>query len=578
MRFALEDISYQELMSRAHAKTAPLKLTKKVWLFADWSVQFLSRALVAYAKCGELNLEVKTFVDDDLFLAVLKASSQLENTDYKPDFVIILSEYHRIKEGVRSFAGDADTCVENYIQRQRQIISAASSISENIVIGNYPLIDGHLIGRLSACDNVIAALNEDLFHYSEKNRHIIRFDISSMVSIYGRDKALSEAQYYNSKCRFSFDFMAYIARILWNYIAHSYGTQIKCIVVDLDDTLYGGTISEDGIQNIVVGGIGLGESYRDLQLWLKDMKDKGLFLAICSKNDPEDVNRLFVENNQMILDRTDFSYIYANWINKAENIDEIARGLNIHLDSVMFLDDQKFEREAVKSILPDVYVPDLSEYPELRLTQLHKMSIFFEEELTEEDLNRTQMLSKEKERIEHRKQFEDFNDYLKYLEMRAIIEPLNKGNLQRISELSMRSNRCNLRTVRYSVKELEEIMSSPEKNKIWGVTLEDNVGTYGLVGVISISRKSSDRWFLNNFFMSCRALERGLENFMMNHMAKLLVEQGVLYLEGEYIPTAKNQMMADFLEKHQFKKNEGNIWVLDLNSRTEEETTIREKK
>lgn len=547
MQFITKAYKYRELLKAAHENNRENICSIKILLVTDWSSQFFEQALSSVCKLGGLNCEITFIINEDLELSMMSLDKSVEY-----DFLVIVPEYQVLRK--RLFHG-SDTGIE--INRMQRICDSAENITNNVVIANYIYEANECFGRDEHYTSCAKKINFYLCNRSIEDEKITCMDLFGLVSIYGQNHVINKGQYYNSKCAFNFDFLAEMARRLYNLIAYRSGCRIKCIVLDFDDTLYGGTLVEDGVDSVILGGIGQGESYTDLQMWLQERKREGILLAGCTKNDECLLQKLFDTNSQMILKKDDFVALCANWKDKYKNIIDISEKLNIYMDSIMFLDDQIFERNAMREMLPDVYVPELSDYPENRVLQLENMGVFFGEENVLKQ-NRTNLIKDESIRAEEVSHFCSFEDYLSSLKMTMVVEPINANNIQRVSELSMRSNRFNVRTQRYTISDLKAFDGN-ENIISYCFSLSDRIGEYGLIGVIIIRVINNETCFIENLFMSCRVLNRGVEDFMMNTLVEELSKKNYKIIVGEYLPTAKNGMMSSFYEKYGFKGSQENM-------------------
>jgi len=342
----------------------------------------------------------------------------------------------------------------------------------------------------------------------------------------------------------------------------------KVLILDLDNTLWGGIIGEDGLENIELSEDGVGKAYRDFQKLIKSTKDKGILLAIVSKNNLEDVKEIFKKHPFMILKEEDFISIKVNWRNKVRNIIEIAKELNLGLNSFVFFDDNPVEREMVKSALPDVTVPDFPEDPTYLVQWFSEVSekYFNKTSLTEEDKNRTKMYKAEKKRVKLAKKVATVEEFLNGLNMKIIIHRDYKEMINRLVQLTQRTNQFNLRTKRYTKNDLLFFIESKDCI-VWDLELIDKFGTNGITGliIVKLDRKIKEA-FIDTFLMSCRIIGRDVEVAFVNYIASILKKIGIKMLIGEYIPTKKNELVKNIYKKLGFQeeKNGTNLWKLNL--------------
>jgi FkbH-like protein len=336
------------------------------------------------------------------------------------------------------------------------------------------------------------------------------------------------------------------------------------VILDLDNTLWGGIIGDDGLENIQIGSLGIGKAFTEFQYWLKKLKNRGIILAVCSKNTEAIAKEPFEKHPDMVLRLEDIAVFVANWDNKADNIRRIQSTLNIGFDSMVFLDDNPFERNIVRENITGITVPELPEDPAEYLEFLYTLNLFETvSSASAEDAERTKLYQVQAERAAQQMAFTNEEDYLKSLDMTSLVEPFNKFNTPRVAQLSQRSNQFNLRTVRYNEAEISALAN--DKNFFSHTfTLEDKFGDNGLICIIILKAQDTDTLFIDTWLMSCRVLKRGMENFTLNTIVKTAKKNGYKYLCGEYLPTAKNEMVKDHYQNLGFSYRDGK-WLLNVN-------------
>ncbi|KAB6220095.1 HAD-IIIC family phosphatase, partial [Bacteroides xylanisolvens] len=375
--------------------------------------------------------------------------------------------------------------------------------------------------------------------------------------------------YVNTEMLLSLDALPYVASRTVDIIAAVEGKFKKCLILDLDNTVWGGIVGDDGWENIQVGhGLGIGKAFSEFQQWVKKLKKRGIIIAVCSKNDEKKAKEPFEKNPEMVLKLDDIAVFVANWENKANNIHTIQSILNISFDSMVFLDDNPFERNMVRENVAGVTVPELPEDPSDYLEFLYSQNLFETASYSEDDKERTKQYQVEAKRVSMQKSFTNDADFLKSLDMVSVVKGFDKFNIPRVAQLSQRSNQFNLRTVRYTDAEIFAI----EKNDnyvTFSFTLKDKFGDNGLICVIILNKKNTETLFVDTWFMSCRVLKRGMENFALNTIVEWAKINGFKKIVGEYLPTAKNAMVEQHYPNLGFTKIEGGEtmqYVLDVNS------------
>jgi FkbH-like protein len=345
----------------------------------------------------------------------------------------------------------------------------------------------------------------------------------------------------------------------------------KCIVLDLDNMLWGGVIGEDGLGGIQIGADAPGNAYLALQRELERLWKRGILLAICSKNNEEDVLPVFEQHVGMLLKRSHFAAQRINWRSKSENIREIAAELNIGLDSLVFLDDNPVERARVRAELPDVLTPELPTDPAYYRRALAELTVFDSLTLTEEDRRRNTLYAEQKARREfeasHTTASGSLTAYLAALEMVVTIEPLSEQTLPRIAQLTNKTNQFNLTTRRYSESAITALMASGSQT--YSARVADRFGDNGLVGLAILRPEDGKAWEIDTLLLSCRVMGRGVETALLAFLAERVRDSGGERLQGWYLPTPKNSPVKDCFKQHGFSLVESRPdgserWELDL--------------
>jgi FkbH-like protein len=328
----------------------------------------------------------------------------------------------------------------------------------------------------------------------------------------------------------------------------------KCIVLDLDDTLWSGTLGEDGADGIKMGEDYPGNVYRFFQAYLLELNRMGIILTICSKNNESEVFAMLENHPDMLLRKGSFSACRINWNNKADNIKEIALELNIGLDSMMFIDDNPAERELIKQALPDVYVPDFPEHPYLYPVFIKQLTdnYFSAYTLTQEDLVKTRQYGENAERTQYKSQFTDMDAYLKSLEIKLTIEKLNEFNKARLAQMTQKTNQFNLTTRRYTETEIQSFADNG--GLVYGLRVKDKFGDNGLVGLMIILLEKQIA-YIDTLLLSCRVLGRKIEFVFVKYILIKLKKKGIQQIRASYIKTAKNEQVEEFYDSIGFIVN-----------------------
>ena len=333
--------------------------------------------------------------------------------------------------------------------------------------------------------------------------------------------------------------------LVGRWLAAKQGRSFKCLVLDLDNTVWGGVIGDDGMEGIALGqGSPLGEAYVAFQDYCRELTRRGIILAVCSKNDESNAVEPFEKHPDMVLRRGDIASFVANWSDKAGNIRAIAEELNIGLDSLVFIDDNPFERNLVRQELPMVAVPEVSDDPVGYPVALSDAGYFEGLSVTDEDRERTSQYQGNKARDALKASATDLPAYLRGLEMELIVKPFDRIGLQRIVQLINKSNQFNLTTRRYTDEDVLAVMGDPEA---FGLQLRllDRFGDNGVIAIIIGRLQETKDLLIDTWLMSCRVLGRQVEPTTLNLIAEQAKKLGAKRVVGEYIPTKKNGMVKD---------------------------------
>lgn len=372
------------------------------------------------------------------------------------------------------------------------------------------------------------------------NRQILFFDFKDWLKKTGNDKHWYTKYKELGDFRLAPAVFPDFAEALLGYAVAVSGATRKCVVVDLDNTLWQGILGEDGLEGI--------KPNIELQKFLLGLFNKGIILAINSRNNEEEALQAIKERPEMILRKQNFAAWQINWGDKASNMSALAKKLNIGLDSLAFIDDDHFQQDLVRQAMPAVAVFSFNNHQEL-LSSLKSYSGFQALELTDEDVKRGQMYAQERSRKELQEKMMSLDDFLRELNLRVGIEEMRQDTLPRAAQLAQKTNQFNLTTKRYSEEDLK--IFSDAGWKIWTVKAEDRFGDYGIIGVLMVEPQSL-KWRIDSFLLSCRILGRGVEKAVIKHLIKCAQENGVDKILAEYRPTSKNQQTAQFWDNQQF--------------------------
>jgi FkbH-like protein len=354
----------------------------------------------------------------------------------------------------------------------------------------------------------------------------------------------------------SIEALPYVASRVMDIVCAIKGQFKKCLILDLDNTVWGGVIGDDGLEGIQLGhGLGIGKAFTEFQMWVKKLKQRGIIICVASKNNEDTAKEPFVKHPDMVLKLDDIAVFQANWETKVDNIRSIQQILNIGFDSMVFLDDNPFERNIVRENIPAITVPELPEDPAEYLEYLYSLNLFETASYSNLDKDRTKQYQVEAQRVSLSKTFTNEADFLKSLNMISVVSGFTKFNTPRVAQLSQRSNQFNLRTVRYTDADIEALANDSSVIDL-SFTLEDKSGDNGLIAVVIMKPLDKVTLFVDTWFMSCRVLKRGMENFTLNTMVEKAKAAGYKIIIGEYLPTPKNKMVEEHYSGLGFSKIE----------------------
>jgi FkbH-like protein len=540
----------------------------RLGLFGDSSTQLLHQAIRGHGYEAGWNIEVWEADYDQADMQILDSGSDFYARNVAACVVIdstrkLLRKFNASSPAQR--AGFTAKVLDRVAHRWQALQRGGVN---TLLYANFPEEDDRVFGQFGS--KVPGAFIHQLrkanvllqeFAVEHPGFHIV--DLAWLQNQLGRERFFSPALYVTAELTLSVDALPYAAKQIVEILTSASGAVKKCLILDLDNTLWGGIVGDDGWENLQIGGLGIGKAFTELQEWALKLKQRGIILAVCSKNTESVAQEAFRKHPEMVLRLEDFAVFRANWETKVDNIKEIQRILNIGFDSMVFLDDNAFEREMVRGQLPAVAVPDLPEDPADYLGHLYALNLFETASYSEADAARTEQYRVEAQRTAAQAAFANEDEFLAHLQMTSQVRPFDSYTIPRVAQLSQRSNQYNLRTLRYSEEDAKKLASSSD-HVTRSFTLSDRFGDHGLIAVVVLHRRTPSQFFIENWFMSCRVLKRGMESFILNDLVAACREHGVSELAGEYIPTPKNELVRDHFRSLGFRE-EGDCWILDCN-------------
>jgi len=499
---------------------------------------------------SNINIDpVKSFLNKDNRFEIYEAGYNQWHADlinpgsalysFEPDFVFVYLDATELNNQV----SDLFSAVEIYSKPFPTV---------QFIISNLSFPPYQIQTYIQNSYQIQVKLNIGLMEFQKKSTGFFIFDFNRLISLHGYNQLFNDKFWYLGRIKLSNAGFRIMAAELINVINCLEGKTKKVLVVDLDNTLWGGIVGEDGWNHLIVSEEGTGRIYSDFQKNLVKLSETGVILAIASKNNENDVIEAFEKNNNFKIALKQFVAKKINWQNKADNIAEIAKELNVGINSTVFIDDNKLERELVKEALPEVVVP---EFPH-DITTLNYWFInevvypwFGKKTLTSEDSSKTEQYSRNNEREKESKLF-SYKEFLDNLKIKLNIEKANESSIPRISQLTQKTNQFNLSVKRYSELEITEMSKAPNY-LVLSLIYEDKFGNEGITGVsiIKIDEKAAT---LDSFLLSCRILGRKVEFGFMDYIISELKDLNIKTLSALYTKTEKNGQVQKFLSNFGF--------------------------
>ncbi len=552
----------------------------RVALLGDTATPFLAQALRGMGFDRGFDLQIWEADFNQIERQVFDHESELYSLD--PQVIIVFHSSHKLllhynKQKPDDYAALADNRLELI---DRLCTTIESKLRSKIIYYNYTEINDAVFGNYANKTATsflfqLRKLNYQLMLYAASHPNLSLCDLSTIQNQFGKLNLFHPSVYVNSDMVLSIDALPAVAATTLDLVGAFFGRIRKCLILDMDNTIWGGIIGDDGIENIQLGTLGIGKAFTELQYWVKKLAYRGIILAVASKNTESVVIDAFDRHPDMVLSKEDIAVFKVNWENKVDNIRQIQAALNIGFDSMVFLDDNPFERNMVREAIPSMTVPELPEDPADYLEYLYTLNLFETTAISDEDRERTKLYQTQALRETEMKSYNNEDDFLAGLNMLSEVQSFNAFNTPRVAQLSQRSNQFNLRTVRYTEAEIGALAGSPD-NFTFSFTLEDKYGDNGIICVVILKKETDETLFVDTWLMSCRVLKRGMENFTLNTLAAAAQEKGFRFLKGEYRQTAKNEMVKAHYPLLGFQPA-GEYWVLDLQRYENKETHIKPK-
>jgi len=546
--------------------------TVKIAILASFTLNGLDECLKV--KCTESSITYKSYVApyNQYNQELLEKSSNFYKFD--PDLTFLFIDirsffgenfyfpYNISTDERKSFVKNKINEIQNLIQ-QFNINTNSKLIVTNFNIPSYSP-NGIIETKTDySFHEMIEEINNALRNISKQNNSVYVYDFNNFISKFGEKNIFDYRQFYLGDIQIAFNFIPYLANALMGYIKPFSSKNKKCIVLDLDNTLWGGIVGEDGFDGIELGHTSNGKAFVDFQKYLLSLWHQGIILAINSKNNYDDAMKVIQEHPNMILREKNFASIQINWNDKAQNLKQIASEINIGTNSMVFFDDDKINQERIKQEFPEVLTIELPKDSSQYSSILKEINDFNVLQQTDEDAKRGEMYAQQRERNELKQSISNIDDFLKQLNIQVKIKKSNEFLIPRISQLTLKTNQFNLTTKRYHEEEIRELTNN-KNYEVGCAQVEDKFGDNGITGVYIVD-KNEKNWIIDTFLLSCRIMGRGIEDAILSQILKDAKQNGVEEVRAKFIPTEKNKPSENFLSDFGFKKQE-NFWIYKLNN------------
>lgn len=575
-------LNYTQLSRIAKIKQECPELAKgfermSIGILSDANSDFLSAPMETSALRHGIWLDVRVESLGNTVAAALNPDSALYSGEL--DAAILAYTSHGISTSRPGDHEAATDVIESYLSEIDTIQEAISQHSSaTLFVQTVPPPIAEPFGSISqrvagTAGQIIKGLNDRLF----KGEYTL-IDAAGLASKVGLFAWYDMNYWHWTKQPFANKVMPLYSDYCARHLAALRGKSKKCLVLDLDNTLWGGIIGDDGLNGIELGhGSAKGEAHLAIQKMARGLREMGVVLAVCSKNEESNAKIPFEEHPESALKLDDFAVFQANWNDKASNIQMIAEALTLTPDSFVFLDDNPAEREIVRQELPQVAVPEVPGNDPAQWPGILSAAGYFESlRFTENDVQRAEQYSANAKRATLKSKFRDLSSYYASLEMKMIVTSCSAPHRPRATQLINRSNQYNLTTRRYTEEQLAEKEKASDSLCL-AARLEDRFGDNGIICIV-ICESQGDDWYINSWLLSCRVLSRTVEFALLNFIAAQALKQGAKNLIGHYIPSAKNAMTETHYEKLGFTpmdtKAEGTMWQLPLADFTPFESPI----
>ena len=551
-------------------KTQTFEKKIKIGILSSFTINGLGESL--QAKCGSHKIGCSTYMcgynqyNQDIL------NSQSELYKFCPDITFLILDTRSILGDLfySPYKIDEESRKKFIIKSINNIINLCQTFTKNsnskLVISNFTIPTYSPFGIYEhkteyGLKEMILDLNKKLNEFVKNEPSVFLYDFNSFITKFGETNVFDYRQFFIGDIKVSLKYIPKLADELLAFVKPIVGLNRKCIVLDLDNTLWGGVVGEDGFEGIHLSSKSPGNAYVEFQKHLLSLHERGIILAINSKNNEDEAMKVIKEHPDMILREDNFASFKINWNDKVSNIKEIASEINIGLDSMVFVDDDPLNREFMKKSLPEVLTIDLPKDPSFFSQTLMSLTDFNVMKITDEDKKRGKMYHQQLKRTKLQSSSNSLLDFLNELNITVKIKQADNFSIPRISQLTLKTNQFNLTTKRYQE---EDIKNFSQNNDIivGSAEVEDKFGNNGITGVFIVRKNNPKEWNVDTFLLSCRVIGRGVEDAIMSYILNEAKHQKIERVHASYIPTKKNKPCELFLDEFGYTK-EGDQWVVD---------------
>jgi FkbH-like protein len=555
-----ERLQLRRLVKQARSLTEPLPGFRpfRLLLISNTTMSFLAGDLEAAGAARGLLVEAVEANYDSVRSLALNPFVKAPSGHFDAVLLLIDANFFSTQQELLDTATEAKTNAAVHAHIDELVAGLRAKANAPIIAATIALPPEF---QFSSSDRAIAgtsvrcvrAINDAIVKSAEAG-HSILFDLAALAGRIGSTAFFDPVRFYQAKVPFALEAGPLVADALAALIAAMAGRSGRALVLDLDNTLWGGVVADDGVEGILLGqGSAEGEAFLAIQRHALELRRRGVVLAVCSKNVEDIAREPFRSHPEMLLREEHIATFIANFEDKATNLARIAGELDLDPSSLVFLDDNPAERERVRSALPFVMVPEIGSDPAHFVRALCAARFFEHLPLTADDTRRAEAYQARAEAKALQATVGDYDVYLRSLEMELTIAPFDAIGRARITQLIQKSNQFNLTTKRYTDMDVAEIEKDATRFG-WQVRLKDRFADHGMIGIVIVDKREPT-WLIDTWVMSCRVLERGVERAIMNELARLAIQNRVETLIGSYRATARNALVKDFYTKLGFETN-----------------------